>query len=78
MPTNKAKRHRADFGSLFLLLDDGLWSALDLVKLVCYQTLFCQIPRDILTNLGCIWGTFKRTKYKKMSQNTTRYLAESV
>ena len=26
---------------------------------LCYQTLFCQIPRDILTNLGSIWRTFR-------------------
>ena len=26
--------------------------------IICYQKLFCQIPRDILRNLGCIWQTF--------------------
>ena len=31
-----------------------------------------------LTNLGCIWRTFRWTKYEKMSQNIRWYLAEKV
>ena len=31
--------------------------------LIYYQTLYCQIPPDILTNHGRIWQTFRWAKY---------------
>ena len=51
------------------LVTGGLLSLVESYNNIYYQTSFCQIPPDILTNLGCIWQSFRWAKYEKMSQN---------
>ena len=50
-------------------------ASMELLVLLYYQTLLCQIPPDILTNLGCFWRTFRWAKYKRMIQNIRPYIS---